>query len=59
MRKRTPWTVGEKRSFIEWHETAIVQYPEEIIRELRQARHKMLGVVRIVNENSLSQRSTP
>lgn len=55
---RTPWTEGEKKEFIEWHELAIASYPKEAQQEMRAYRQNMLNSIRIIkNENSVSQRS--
>ncbi len=45
---RTPWTTAERNEFVQWHESVIVRYPDEIVRELRRARQILLKAVRIV-----------
>jgi hypothetical protein len=47
MNKRTSWTLAYRNEFIQWHESVIAQYPEDVQIELRRARIKFLAGVRL------------
>lgn len=47
--QRTEWTIEQARSFKDWHERRLVElnYPPEIVKELRKTRDNWLSKVRI------------
>lgn len=45
---RTPWTQVEYDELIVWHESVIVQYPAELVEELRRGRGRFLASVRVL-----------